>query len=212
MFLASTCPLDEKDLCFVTCIFGDSVDQVDHPANVEWFADHWCNVRFWLVTNLPHLPAPGWTVHLQHSNSNSNSNNANASSSQQHIVQSREAKFLAWKVLQPSVEACQAVIYMDGYLKPKSFTLRKFRQIGKDVQGSEWGLAQVEQPYFNGYTMETILNNLIKDGKDTMEHVNATLAWLRQQDDYQDVMTYYLNKYFGKYRARKRRLLDIRKD
>lgn len=189
----NNCPIDEKDICFVTCIFGDSVDQVDHPANVEWFANHWCNTRFFLVTNLPTLPAPGWTM-LQLSSSPLKNKDA-VVSQDEYIVQSRYAKFLGWKVL--PISGCQTVIYMDGYLQPKYFTYQKFQTISRSLQGSYWGLSQVKQKYFNGLTMETILNNLVKDGKDTVEHVHTTLAWFQAQEDYQNGMTYYLNKYFG---------------
>jgi hypothetical protein len=61
-------------------------------------------------------------------------------------------------------------------------------------------LAQVKQPYFNGDTMENILNiSIVQMHKDTTEHVQDTLEWMRQHDDYQEVMTYYLNKYLGTY-------------
>jgi hypothetical protein len=190
-----------KDVCFVTCIFGDSVGQVDQPANVEWYRRHWCSARFDLVTNLPNLPAPGWNKHVS-----SNYTTTAAGQLQQqpysNIVQSREAKFLAWKVLPHVKESCRAVVYLDGYLTPKLGTWRKFRRIAQQVQGDSegWGLAQVKQPYFNGYTMENILNiSIVQMHKDTTEHVQDTLEWMRQQDDYQEVMTYYLNKYLGTY-------------
>ena len=183
----ASCPTNnERDICFVTCIFGNSIEEVDHPANVKWFETRWCHTEFWLVTNLADLPAPGWTKILFDTDPRLS-----------HIVQSRHAKFLGWKVLQPQVQSCKAVIYMDGYLQPKA-SLSRFQKIAKDVQTSHWGLAQVEQPYYRGSTMESILNQLVVDRKDTKEHVQGTLEWFQQQDDYQDVMTYYLNKYFGK--------------
>jgi hypothetical protein len=183
---------NKQDLCFVTSIFGDSVAEVDHPANVEWFADHWCNTQFWLVTNLEDLPAPGWTKLDVSTNPDIFSLN--------NIVQSRYAKFLAWQVI-PTINQCQTVIYMDGYLQPHYRALSKFRKVSKELQTSEWGLAQVLQPYFNGLTMEAILKQLTEAGKDTTENANATLEWMREQEDYQDVMPYYLNKYLGKKRV-----------
>ena len=186
MILLSSCPLDERDICFVTSIFGDSIDQVDRPANVKGFLRRWCNVQFWLATNLPDLPAPGWTTFTMTTPPNHS-----------HIVQSRETKFLGWKVLQPQVQQCSVVIYLDGYLQPKPFTLRKFRRIAQQVQESYWGLSQVRQKHFNGLSMTTILRNLIRDGKDTSEHVQTTLDWFQQQPDHQEIITYYLNKYFG---------------
>jgi hypothetical protein len=200
-----------KDVCFLTCIFGDSVAQVDQPANVKWFQEHWCSsARFDLVTNLPHLAAPGWTKHtIEGSSSKKNTNNYS------NIVQSREAKFLAWKVLPYTRKSCRIVVYLDGYLTSRRHshfvwsTLRKFQRLADQVQASEWGLAQVEQPYFNGLTMTEIFNQtiILSAGKDTFEHANATLTWMQQQKDYQEIMTYYLNKYFGRYN--KTALFDI---
>jgi hypothetical protein len=200
-----TCPDwlgdDEKrNICFVTCVFGDTVTQVDHPANVEWFAKHWCQTRFMLVTNLPTLPAPGWTKIVQQAplgRSIVSSTDSDPNSNMKYIVQSREAKFLAWKVL--PVNDCGAVFYMDGYLKPRfSWTPSKFKAIVDQVRSHPFGLSQVKQKHFNGLKISTILMNLVRDRKDTADHVNVTLSWLREQGDYQEVMTYYLNKYFGK--------------
>ncbi|KAG7350938.1 hypothetical protein IV203_010298 [Nitzschia inconspicua] len=191
----------KDDVCFVTCIFGKSVEEVDQPANVEWYLTHWCNVQFFLVTNLPTLPAEGWNKIVQPTSELHNNH------SNDFIVKSREAKFLGWKVLPNVQEQCAAVVYMDGYLQPKrrsswwnpasTSTLIKFRNIVDQVQNHPWGLSQVKQAYFNGLPTTTILQNLVRDRKDTAEHVNSTLSWLQQQDDYQDVVTYYLNKYFA---------------
>lgn len=185
-----------QDICFITCIFGNQVSEVDQPANVEWYVRHWCHVQFLLVTNLPMLPAPGWSKIVQ--------KGATSSSGANFVVESREAKFLGWKVLPQVSKQCAAVVYMDGYLQPKRSwwfqttpTLAKFQDIVQQVQRHPWGLSQVKQAYFNGLPITTILHNLARDRKDTIEHVNATLSWLQQQDDYQDTMTYYLNKYFA---------------
>jgi hypothetical protein len=186
-----------QDICFVTCIFGKDLSEVDQPANVEWYTQHWCDVQFLLVTNLPTLPARGWNKTIMMNNNNDNET-AN------FIVQSREAKFLGWKVLPHLTKQCAAVVYMDGYLQPKKgqwwwqpSTLSKFRAIADQVHHHPWGLSQVKQAYFNGLPTTTILQNLVKDRKDTVEHVNATMTWLQQQDNYQEVVTYYLNKYFA---------------
>mmetsp|Transcript_48304 Transcript_48304/g.117014 ORF Transcript_48304/g.117014 Transcript_48304/m.117014 type:complete len:197 (-) Transcript_48304:39-629(-) len=122
------------------------------------------------------------------------------------IIRSREAKFLGWKVL--PVQDCRAVVYMDGYLVPKTsifdfdfnFGLclpTKLQRIVDQVKSHPFGLSQVKQKYFNGLSIPTILNNLVRDKKDTVEHVNTTLQWMMSQDDYKPVMTYYLNKYFA---------------
>ena len=185
-----------QDICFVTCIFGNDIGEVDQPANVDWYAQNWCHTQFLLVTNLPTLPAKGWNKIV--SSTETHSNNL--------IVQSREAKFLGWKALPNVQKDCVAVVYMDGYLQPKHnwwfqwqwpTTRDKFQAIVEQVHQHPWGLSQVKQAYFNGLSMDTILNNLVRDRKDTVEHVNATLSWLQKQEDYQPILTYYLNKYFA---------------
>lgn len=239
--LWTSCPSSTKegendDICFITCIFGGNVRDVDHPANIEWFDKYWCHSRFLLVTNLEKLPAPGWTRIV--SEVNSTTTTVSTSSTENHIVQSRHAKFLAWDVLKGNVpKDCAVVIYMDGYLIPKRFTSwrvalwngltsspwspasplfgwvphivgsydppqipppLKFQSIVKQVRNHPWGLSQVKQRYFDGLPMTTLLSNLVRDRKDTKEHVEKTLEWFRSQTtDFEEIIPYYLNKYFG---------------
>ncbi|OEU11329.1 hypothetical protein FRACYDRAFT_245639 [Fragilariopsis cylindrus CCMP1102] len=195
---------DILDICFLTSIFGENVKDVDRPANVDWFTHHWCHVRFLLVTNLPDLSAPGWT--------------------KINIIQSRHAKFLAWEVLSDIVpNHCAAVVYMDGYLTPvrymnwRSLVMSilisytpsfwyyrskvppplKFQNIIRQVQDHPYGLSQVKQKYFDGLPMTTLLRNLVRDRKDTIEHVDTTLQWFQSRSDFQEITPYYLNKYFA---------------
>ena len=237
-----------KDICFLTCIFGESIETVDRPANVEWFKNYWCHTRFLLATNIPDLPAPGWTrivtntslpeAELGRNSSNDNKNHNNNTTlmtkQQTNIVLSRHAKFLAWEALPGIVPAnCAAVVYMDGYLAPIRYQSwwalvwsifrypiwspasplflgsfwdtqvpppQKFQNLVRQVQSHPWGLSQVKQKYFDGLSMTTLLNNLVRDRKDTKEHVENTLAWFRSQEEggnFREVMPYYLNKYFG---------------
>jgi hypothetical protein len=244
------------DICFVTCIFGDNIDDVDRPADVEWFDRYWCHTRFLLATNLPDLPAPGWTKIVANANTTTTvvANNTKAEKAEEsetggnntidatekHIVQSRHAKFLAWEALPLIVpKHCAAVVYMDGYLAPVRYTSwwsllsalvskppwspasplflgsfpwthknnnqvpppRKFQAVVQQVRKHPWGLSQVKQKYFDGLPMTTLLHNLVRDRKDTKEHVENTLAWFRSQTttgNFQEIMPYYLNKYFGK--------------
>jgi hypothetical protein len=234
------------DICFVTCIFGDNIDVVDRPANVEWFDWYWCHTRFLLATNLPDLPAPGWTKIVANANTTAITvaeagGNTTMDATQKHIVQSRHAKFLAWEALPLIVpKNCAAVVYMDGYLAPVRYTSwwsflsalvskppwspasplflgsfpwnrrstnnqvpppPKFQALVQQVRNHPWGLSQVKQKYFDGLPMTTLLRNLVRDRKDTKEHVENTLRWFRSQNttgNFQEIMPYYLNKYFGK--------------
>ena len=227
-----------EDICFVTCIFGDNVGEVDRPANVEWFDRYWCYTRFLLVTNLPDLPAPGWKTIVANTTTTTATGSATATdaveTTQRHIVESRHAKFVAWDVLPETTERCSAVVYMDGYLTPVRYTSwrsllsaavtappwspasplfpgslwgtsprvpppPKFQSVVRQVRNHPWGLSQVKQKYFDGLPMTTLLRNLVRDRKDTEEHVEATLGWFRSQaaEDFDEIMPYYLNKYFG---------------
>jgi hypothetical protein len=240
---------DILDICFLTSIFGENVNDVDRPANVDWFHHHWCHVRFLLVTNLPDLSAPGWTKIVQSpSPSSSPSSSFNNSSTistdtiaaataatttinattiirnktKKNIIQSRHAKFLAWEVLSGIVpNHCAAVVYMDGYLTPvrymnwrslfMSILLSctppfsyykvppplKFQNIIRQVQDHPYGLSQVKQKYFDGLPMTTLLRNLVRDRKDTIEHVDTTLQWFQSRSNFQEITPYYLNKYFA---------------
>ena len=237
---------DILDICFLTSIFGENVNDVDRPANVDWFNHHWCHVRFLLVTNLPDLSAPGWTKIVSPSSSSSSSNNSSTISTdtiaaataatttinattiiinktKKNIIQSRHAKFLAWEVLSGIVpNHCAAVVYMDGYLTPVrymnwrssfmsiiiSYTPfsyyrskvpppLKFQNIIRQVQDHPYGLSQVKQKYFDGLPMTTLLRNLVRDRKDTIEHVETTLQWFQSRSDFQEITPYYLNKYFA---------------
>jgi len=251
--LWKTCPIKEvddnesgmNDICFLTSIFGDSIGNVDRPADVEWFDRYWCHTRFLLVTNLKHLPSLGWTkivinlasdVYIPvEENGDTMSQNLTAYATQKHIVQSRHAKFLAWAVLPEIVPThCTVVIYMDGYLTPLRFSSwssllvallstppwspasplfwgsapwmtrqqipppLKFQTVAKQVHDHPWGLSQVKQQYFDGLSMTTLLHNLVRDRKDTKQHVEKTLRWFRSQTtDFREIMPYYLNKFFG---------------
>ena len=246
----TTCPNKDvtadsstTDICFLTSIFGDSVDNVDQPANVEWFDNYWCYTRFLLVTNLADLPSPGWTKFVTNTTlpepQTFSGNASSVTQQQKNIVLSRHPKFLAWEALPDIVpNHCKAVVYMDGYLAPFRYHSwwsffwaffnppwspasplflgafwdtqipppPKLQNLIQQVRNHPWGLSQVKQKYFDGLPMTTLLNNLVRDRKDTKEHVENTLAWFRSQESssgansggsFQEIMPYYLNKYFA---------------
>ncbi|VEU33673.1 unnamed protein product [Pseudo-nitzschia multistriata] len=46
--------------------------------------------------------------------------------------------------------------------------------------------------------MTTLLKNLVRDRKDTKEHVAKTIEWFHSQvTNFEEIMPYYLNKYFA---------------
>jgi hypothetical protein len=93
------------------------------------------------------------------------------------------------------------VIYMDGYVKPQTANgLAPFREVAAQVAQSEVGLAQVTHPLNRRMrNLEKILKEIVKTKKDVPANVNATMQWLREQPDFDNKCTYYLNKWFGKF-------------
>jgi len=73
----------------------------------------------------------------------------------------------------------------------------KFQNLIRQVRNHPWGLTQVKQKYFDGLPMTTLLRNLVRDRKDTAEHVEATLRWFHARADFREITPYYLNKYFA---------------
>jgi hypothetical protein len=91
-------------ICFVTSVFGRSVEKADKPPNVEniFPNDDTSEYEFLLFTNLKNLSSPGWTnivlTDLPY---------------RRFITQSRWGKFVGWR--HKGLAHCGTVIYMDGY-------------------------------------------------------------------------------------------------
>jgi hypothetical protein len=173
-------------ICFVTSVFGTSVEKADKPPNVENIfpndtaSDH----DFLLFTNLENLTSHGWTnivlTDLPY---------------RRFITQSRWGKFVGWR--HQGLAHCGIVIYMDAYVKPQTKNgLAPFCKIAKRVSESEVGLAQITHP-LNGLSFEKILTATLKTKKDVVANTNATMQWLREQPDFAKRLPYYLNKWFA---------------
>jgi hypothetical protein len=177
-------------ICFVTSVFGTSVEKADKPRNVEniFPNDTVSEYDFFLFTNLENLISPGWMnialTDLPY---------------RRFITHSRWGKFVGWR--HKDLAHCGTVIYMDAYVKPqKKKGLAPFRRVAAQVAQSEAGLAQVNHVW-NGKTMDRILEMIIKNKKDVAANTNATMRWFREQPDFNNTMPYYINKWFGKYRS-----------
>jgi hypothetical protein len=179
-----------KTICFITSVFGTSVEKADKLPNVEnsFPNDTASDYDFLLFTNLENLTSPGWTniviMDLPY---------------RRFITQSRWGKFLGWR--HKGLSHCGTVIYMDGYVKPQTANgLAPFREVAAQVAQSEVGLAQVTHPLNRRMrNLEKILKEIVKTKKDVPANVNATMQWLREQPDFDNKCTYYLNKWFGKF-------------
>jgi hypothetical protein len=91
-------------ICFVTSVFGTSVDTIDKLWNVAniFPNDDSSEYEFLLFTNLENFISPGWTnivlTDLPY---------------RRFITQSRWGKFVGWR--HEGLAHCDTVIYMDGY-------------------------------------------------------------------------------------------------
>jgi hypothetical protein len=176
-------------LCFISCIFGAKVKHADSPRDVrELFSNstnETASFDFFLFTNLKDLPAPGWTKVVKKD-----------LPYKRFITQSRWAKFMGWR--DEALSHCGTIIYFDGYLRPVD-NLRKFQELASNISKSESGLVQVRHLGLKRRGIEKLLKRIVKNKKDLPVNVNATLKWLREQPDFHDKITYYLNKYLGKF-------------
>jgi hypothetical protein len=171
-------------LCFVTCIFGADVKHADIPRNVTGiFSNYTSPFDFLLFTNLEDLPAPGWTKIVK-----------TDLPYKRFITQSRWAKFMGWR--EEALSHCGTIIYFDGYLRPVN-NLSKFHELAANISKSESGLAAIAHPGLRRRGYEKLLHRIVKHKKDLAVNVNATYKWLREQPDFHDKITYYLNKYLG---------------
>jgi hypothetical protein len=171
-------------LCFVTCIFGANVKHADIPRDVTGiFSNYTSPFDFLLFTNLEDLLAPGWTKVVKRD-----------LPYKRFITQSRWAKFMGWR--EEALSHCGTIIYFDGYLRPVN-NLSKFHELAANISKSESGLAAIAHPGLKRRGYEKLLHRIVKHKKDLAVNVNATYKWLREQPDFHDKITYYLNKYLG---------------
>jgi hypothetical protein len=175
-------------ICFITSIFGSSVEVSDKPPNVAniFQNDTSSDYDFFLFTNLEKLTSPGWTnivlTDLPY---------------RRFITQSRWGKFVGWR--HKGLAHCGTVIYTDGYVKPQSKNgLVPFHKIAAQVAHSEVGLAQVTHN-MDGRRISGILNLLVENKKDVAANTEASWKWFQEQPDFANKLPYYLNKWFGKF-------------
>jgi len=185
--------VDSKKICFVTSVFATRTRRADHPSNVTSVLD--CSrYRFFQFTNLWRLESPGWTKILRYDLGFQYS---------RMITRSRSPKFMSWR--DPRIaRTCRTVFYTDGYVVPQldnPLIVDKIERISRELSSPGPGLAQVRHPTFDGETFEELFQGILLRKKDLPENTNTTFKWLQSQPDYQPRVPYYLNKYFGTYKA-----------
>ena len=188
-------------MCFVQSVFGDpSHPALDRPPNVTSLYpnnnvnnnnnnnNNQLRYEFFYFTNLPNLLTPGWTKILLP--------DSEMAPIQRHITISRKPKFLAWKI-EPRIRTeCTVVMYMDGQFTPRPNKQAKLDRLTTSVVESTYGLLQVTHPRGAGGTLTKEFARIVSGTKDTQAHVDASLAWLTAQPDWNDHATLYWNAVF----------------
>lgn len=169
------------DGCFVSSIFGVSVDHSDKPIDVSDLHEDYPNYAFLMYTNLIDLKPKGWQKVLFFDGR-----------LKRMITQSRYPKFMAWKdsFIQDN---CPVVYYFDGICSPYA-SLEDFQEQTQVIHQSPTGLAQKVHPWWN-FTQE--LKMILRFNKDLPSNIELTRKWLQDQPDFVWNCTLYRNIFFG---------------
>ena len=110
---------------------------------------------------------------------------------QRLITQSRWPKFMSWQ--HPTVEQnCKTVFYMDAVARPQHSNFPSFlTNLTVNVLRSREKFAVLPHPTSRSITAE--FDAILKFRKDIQKNVDASLKWLKQQEDFVDsIMVYQL--------------------
>jgi len=185
-----TAPPEYLHICFLTSVYGQWAIHADKLQDVQHdlpFYNH-PHVHFFVWTNLPKLPANGWTKVLEL---------YQGLPFQRYITQSRHIKFWAWNNTR-IVQHCQVVFYMDsiGHIVG---SFQEFQSVAQQIYNSPQGHAQYLHRGGGGAWGE--LRRIEVFHKDVPENIQATKAWLQQQPDFRPPShhncTLYENRYIG---------------
>jgi len=172
------------EVCFITCLFGNSSNEMDRPQNVTGMQARNPSFRFYAYTNLPDLDAPGWTLLVRQY------------PYRRFITQSRWGKFMSWRD-EIIIQNCRAVIYLDGVvvMKEGAKAAKIFRDIALSVRRSEFGLAQKPHRGGGGILQEFV--RIRREKKDIKSNIEKSIEWLFAQPGFERKVTIYENTYFG---------------
>ena len=174
-----------KKICFVTAVFGDSVEEMDQipsafeaPSSISQNPDKF---TFLLFTNRDELRKPGWrTVVLDLDLPN-------------NIIKSRFPKFMSWR-LKFVLDECRVVFYADGGWLPN----RKadvWERFATKAIANKGGLIQLTHTRSGGPVDE--LSRIAKFKKDSYVKIRKERTWLIEQPDFVANSTIYCNMAFG---------------
>ena len=175
------------EICFVTAVFGVSLNVVDQPSDWTQFAIENPTFGFFLYTNLQNMVAPGRTTVFKKLDY------------KRFITHSRWPKFMAWQD-ERIVQDCPVVFYADAHAVP-NVNATIFRQVSRAIVESEHGIAQELHPFaarkFKNAGILGEFFRICKKKRDLPQNIQASLTWLKAQPDFQKNCTMYRNTYFA---------------
>lgn len=93
------------------------------------------------------------------------------------------------------INQCQAVIYMDGFCRPKEKHSERYKRLAKAIFDSPEGLFQNRHEVDQGPIHE--LNRIVAKNKDIRPNVEASKTWLLKQPDFDANLPMYVNTFIG---------------
>lgn len=178
----------EKKICFITSVYGSSADEADKIPDVRRahssLYENTTDFLFLAITNLEDLACPGWKRIVF---------KEPVRKFRSHIIQSRYAKFLGWKI--PVVrDSCRAVFYADGVYLPKA-EAGIWKNVTDEIIASDSGMIQPLHSRSHGPLHE--IKRIVHGGKGTKEAGEVEAAWLKSQPGFKSNSTMYTNNHFG---------------
>ena len=181
----STTPVQRKKICFITSVFGESIEEMDKvpsaleaPSSISQNPDQF---TFLLFTNRDELQAPGWQKVVLDLDLPNN------------IIKSRFPKFMSWR-LKFVLDECRFVFYADGGWLPNRIA-GVWKRLAKEATSNKGGLIQFINSSSKGVAEE--LSNIVALKKDTAAKVEKERTWLFEQPDFVANATVYCNMAFG---------------
>lgn len=173
--------VSKPEICFVTCIYGDNMNNTDRVVDVTELQSIAPSFRFFFFTNFPDLETPGWTKIIT------------ALPYRRLITHSRYGKFQGWK--DPRVYECRYVYYVDAVVALRSETTI-YRKLATYIESSKHGI--IQQQHFKG--REDLLQEfqeIVSNNKDLSSNVLASINWMKHRPNFPLNCTIYLNYAFG---------------
>lgn len=169
---------NQQEICYISCAYGNDVKKLDRLVKLTNKSPH---VKFYLYTNLndEQWKTPGWKKVITNF------------TYRRRITHSRYGKFLGWKN-EEIQKNCDAVFYVDSSIRPR-LDLQTMNDIALSLHNTKYGFYQhVHKRSKSGIIREFGVIQLFK--KDIDENINASIAWMETQPDYDPRSPLFLNQ------------------